>query len=254
MLGLVLISGCKPHLGKSATSRQADRIIGAAADYLQNGKEAKAIAAFRKASDLDSRNFNTQQKIVENLVVEGKCKEAIPFIRRAIDLPPDGRDKRDLFEDKRRDSAMYTILGDCYNKPHMIEQAEESYGQAVKLDNTNATAYNDWAYMYADLGIKKRDALRLAKKAEYLDPESPEIIDTVGWAYYQLGRYREAREALEKAVKLEPNSAEIRYHLGCACEELGDHAAALVEYHKAIALFPDYKEAKNSLKKFSKNP
>ena len=43
------------------------------------------------------------------------------------------------------------------------------------------------------------------------------IVDSVGWAYYRLGRYDDAAQTLEAAVLLVPGDPTINDHLGDAC-------------------------------------
>ena len=42
------------------------------------------------------------------------------------------------------------------------------------------------------------------------------IVDSVGWAYYRLGRYDDAAKTLEAAVLLVPGDPTINDHLGDA--------------------------------------
>jgi tetratricopeptide (TPR) repeat protein len=54
----------------------------------------------------------------------------------------------------------------------------------------------------------------LIKKAVELRPNDGDIVDSLGWAYYRLGKYPEATTELERAVELKPQSWEINDHLG----------------------------------------
>ena len=57
------------------------------------------------------------------------------------------------------------------------------------------------------------------------------IVDSVGWAYYRLGRYDDAAKTLEAAVLLVPGDPTINDHLGDALVESGpqDRCALPVE-------------------------
>src|SRR5690606_41061897 len=43
-------------------------------------------------------------------------------------------------------SLIYAGLGDLYHKLKMVEVSDVAYEEAIKLDSTNATAMNNYAY------------------------------------------------------------------------------------------------------------
>ena len=57
-----------------------------------------------------------------------------------------------------------------------------------------------------------------------------EAHDSLGIAYYNVGRYREAAEAFRKAISLKPEYAAAHFGLGATCVALGDRGAALKQY------------------------
>ena len=56
----------------------------------------------------------------------------------------------------------------------------------------------------------------MLEKARALSPYDGYIVDSVGWAYYRLGRYDDAAKTLESAVLLVPGDPTINDHLGDA--------------------------------------
>ena len=52
-------------------------------------------------------------------------------------------------------------------------------------------------------------------------PESPEVLDTVGWLYYRKGLYDLAAKELEQALAKAEWPA-IQFHLGLAYNRLGN--------------------------------
>ena len=61
----------------------------------------------------------------------------------------------------------------------------------------------------------------MLEKARALRPYDGYIVDSVGWAYYQLGRYDDAAKTLEAAVLLVPGDPTINDHLGDALWRAG---------------------------------
>ena len=54
------------------------------------------------------------------------------------------------------------------------------------------------------------------EKALAIKPDSGYIIDSLGWVYYQKGKFEDAIRHLQKAVSLLPNDPTIAEHLGDA--------------------------------------
>jgi Flp pilus assembly protein TadD len=57
-------------------------------------------------------------------------------------------------------------------------------------------------------------ALTFAQTARQKLPDSPNVADTLAWAYYRKGTYRLAINLLEEAIKKTPDDPSFHYHLG----------------------------------------
>ncbi len=80
-----------------------------------------------------------------------------------------------------------------------IDDALEAYDDAVDRWPKSAMALNAYGYTLADRTDRYREAERLIRKALKYDPESPAIIDSMGWVLYKRGNYDEALVELERA-------------------------------------------------------
>jgi len=58
---------------------------------------------------------------------------------------------------------------------------------------------NYLGYMLADRNVKLEEAFGMIKKAVDLDPANGAYLDSLGWAYFRLGKYDLAEESLTKA-------------------------------------------------------
>jgi Flp pilus assembly protein TadD len=94
--------------------------------------------------------------------------------------------------------------------------------------------------MFAEKGIRLDEAERLIQKALELEPNNGYYIDSLGWAYYQQGRYVEAVHELRRAVELTRGKEDpvIYDHLGDAYLQAGDEPAALGAWEKSLELDP----------------
>ncbi|MCP4300678.1 MAG: tetratricopeptide repeat protein, partial [Gammaproteobacteria bacterium] len=80
-----------------------------------------------------------------------------------------------------------------------LDDALEAYSDAVKRWPKSALSLNAYGYTLADRTKRFKEAERLIQKALKLDPDSPAIIDSLGWVLYKLGRPDEALVELKRA-------------------------------------------------------
>lgn len=118
-------------------------------------------------------------------------------------------------------------------------RAEKDLKRAVETAPEEPTALNYLGYSWAERGENLEEAFKLIEKAVALRPTSGAIIDSLGWAYYQLGNYEEAVGHLEKAATLEPADPTITDHLGDVYWRLGRKTEARYQWRHALELEPD---------------
>ncbi|MEW8497112.1 MAG: tetratricopeptide repeat protein, partial [Candidatus Thiodiazotropha taylori] len=69
-------------------------------------------------------------------------------------------------------------------------------------------------------------------------PESPAVLDSMGWVEYRLGNLPAALEHLQKAAEIS-NDAEIASHLGEVLWVMGEQERALEIWKAALEREPD---------------
>jgi tetratricopeptide (TPR) repeat protein len=95
------------------------------------------------------------------------------------------------------------------------------YKKVLVLDSSNTFALNNLAYVLSRDAAHVEEALGLARKAKDRAPESPEVLDTLGWLYYRKGMYDLAAKELEHALT-KADWPPIQFHLGLTYSRLGD--------------------------------
>jgi len=80
------------------------------------------------------------------------------------------------------------------------------------------------------------------------EPQNAAFIDSLGWVYYQQGRYEEALEKLKEAAS-KMDDPVIFDHVGDAYYKLNDKENALKYYEKALEMDPEKEEIKEKIKK-----
>ncbi len=102
----------------------------------------------------------------------------------------------------------------------LLELHERDMRALIKIQPDNAHAYNALGYTLADRTERYPEALQLITKALELMPDSPFILDSMGWLQYRLGDYPTAIRFLRRALALKKD-VEIAAHLGEALWVIG---------------------------------
>jgi len=182
-------------------------------------------------------------------------------------------DLRALTEIYPADVETWTALADAYRQAKKYADATKAYGQAIQVTETPAKKdwplyyaraiseqqSNDWNAAEADLKqalklspdepqvlnylgyswIDQRrnisQAVGMLEKASALAPDDGYIVDSVGWAYFRLGRYGDAAKTLERAIQMVPGDPTINDHLGDAFWKVGRKLDARFQWSHALA-------------------
>jgi tetratricopeptide (TPR) repeat protein len=107
-----------------------------------------------------------------------------------------------------------------------VDEAIDAYRVAVERWPNSALSLNALGYTLADHTDRTDEAEKLIRKALRYDPQSPAIIDSLGWVLYKQGNYEEALEQLKIAYSRFPDP-EVASHLIDVLSELDRHEEAL---------------------------
>lgn len=121
--------------------------------------------------------------------------------------------------------------------------AERDLLAALELAPDDPDLLNHLGYGWVERGRNLEDAVSMLERAARLKPEAGHIIDSLGWAYFQAGRYEEAIVCLEQAVELEPTSPVANDHLGDAYWRVGRRLEASYQWERALTLAPGARQA-----------
>ena len=141
----------------------------------------------------------------------------------------------------RSDWTLYYARGICNERLGNWEQAEKDLKHALKLSDGNALVLNYLGYSWVEKGTHLSEAFDMIEKAVEQRPDDGYIVDSLGWAHYRLGDYKEAVKYLERATELEPSDPTINEHLGDALWKVGRKIEAGFQWGHALELDPDKK-------------
>jgi len=137
---------------------------------------------------------------------------------------------------------LYYFRGTCYERTKQWVKSEIDLTRALQLRPDQPHVLNYLGYSWVDQGIHLDEGMDMIRKAVTLRPDDGFFIDSLGWAYYRVGRYEDAVRELERAVELKPNESVINDHLGDAYWKVGRRLEARFKWNHARDLKPDADE------------
>ena len=149
----------------------------------------------------------------------------------------------------RTDWTTFYFRGVSFERSKRWSQAEADFKRALELYPDQPLVLNYLGYSWVDQGINLDEAFRMLRKAVDLRPEDGYIVDSLGWAYYKLGKYEDAVRELERAIELKPSDPVINDHLGDAYWKVGRRLEAGFQWNHARDLNPEPEDLPKILRK-----
>jgi Flp pilus assembly protein TadD len=142
--------------------------------------------------------------------------------------------------------------GTCYERTKRWPQAEADLKRALQLSPDEPLVLNYLGYSWIDQNRNLKQGLAMIQKAVSKRPNDGYIVDSLGWAQYRLGNYKDAVKHLERAVELKPEDPTLNDHLGDALWRVGRKREAHFQWDQALALKPEPEEAEKISEKLLK--
>ena len=112
----------------------------------------------------------------------------------------------------------------------------------------HADALNALGYTLADQTDRYQEAFNYIKKALAIKPDSPAILDSMGWVQYRMGNNEEALGYLRRAFE-KVQDVEIAAHLGELLWVTGQKEEAQKILHGALKKHPKNKYLQQAIKR-----
>jgi Flp pilus assembly protein TadD len=117
-------------------------------------------------------------------------------------------------------SQAFAAMGYVLYAQRKVTESVDLLQKALAIDPHNANALNSLGFIYAEEGMDVGRALTLCRQAVESSPRNPAYLDSLGWANYRAGDFKEARVNIRKALELSPGNKEIAGHLRQVMEKL----------------------------------
>ncbi len=211
-----------------ALRRNADLQI---ASCLQDlGQPAKAVRYVERVLNADPSD-------IEAAVMLGDIYRAIDKFAEAADAY--GRGIAAIKHETADDWRIYYYRGVAEERSQQWPKAEADFKHALKLSPGQPSVLNYLGYSWVDKGMNLDKALSMIKQAVDSRPNDGYIVDSLGWAYYKLHRYKDAVATLERAIELRPEDSTINDHLGDAYWQVGRKLEATFQWAHARDMNPE---------------
>ncbi|MBV8769171.1 MAG: tetratricopeptide repeat protein [Hyphomicrobiales bacterium] len=242
--------------------------------YERDKSYEQAIAAYGEVPANSPLRQSTDLQIGLDLVALEKYDDAVAHMHKVIENHPDDLEAYAALGDALRanknfaDAAdaygkaidlsgpptpsnwlLYYDRGICLERSKQWPKAEADLKKALELSPDQPLVLNYLGYSWVDQGMNIDEAFKMLRRAVDLRPKDGYVIDSLGWAYYRMGRYDDAVHTLEKAIELKPNDATINNHLGDAYWHVGRKLEATFQWAHARDMQPEPEDLPGILKK-----
>ncbi|HMD16503.1 MAG TPA: tetratricopeptide repeat protein [Terriglobales bacterium] len=144
-------------------------------------------------------------------------------------------DKAEQLSTKTEDKEyVWFLRGANFERDKRYAEAEEQFKKVLANDPEHASALNYLGYMLADQNMKLDEALGYIKRAVDLDPTNGAYLDSLGWAYFRLGKFELAEESLLKASQKINTDPTVHDHLGDLYQKTGRLKLAATNWERAL--------------------
>jgi tetratricopeptide (TPR) repeat protein len=203
------------------------KLIDEAMQLEERGENDQALDIWKKAVALDKGNAKVQNGLGISLYVHGEIQAGFEHLREAVRINPLSAQNRFvlgrfMLDQGHAQQALPDLLAAIAIRPH-FESCEESLASAYEALGRYTEALAHWqkaqaidsgrvggligaAWLLATApGSSLRngaEAVRLAERAKDIEPDNPEVLDTLGAAYAEQGQFKSAFAVAGRALVL----------------------------------------------------
>ena len=187
-------------------------------------KPAEAEQKLRAVAARQPGNYDVLVTLGNLLRNSENYKDADSFYTQALGL---------VAKPERQHWSVFYYRGIVRERMKTWPAAEADFRKALELSPEEPSVLNYLGYSLIDANLKLDEAIGMVKKAVDAKPNDGYIVDSLGWAYFQLRDYEEAVVHLERATDLRAGDPIIAEHLGDAYWRVGRRLEARFQWQHA---------------------
>ena len=139
--------------------------------------------------------------------------------------------------------------GIAYEQLQDWPKAEKDLVSSIDALPDQAYVLNYLAYSWIEQGVKIEKSLDMIKKANELKKNDGYITDSLGWAFFKLKRFKEAKKYLQLAVRIMPSDPVVNDHYGDSLWMINKKVQARYYWENVLKLEKTEEELKKKIKK-----
>ncbi|MFT6835811.1 MAG: tetratricopeptide (TPR) repeat protein [Francisellaceae bacterium] len=202
---------------------------------LQKGLVAKALSTVIYLKPENKKEAITKITVQADLeLMLSKNKASVITLTKGLSLVP-------------HNSGFLYMRGLAYANLGQLSLAQVDFEEVLAKEPNNAEVLNALGYAIANNSNRYQQAYDMISKALKITPDSPAIMDSMGWVLFKLGRYKEALIYLKKSYAAVPEG-EIGAHYAVVLNKLGDIKSSKKIINQIRSLQPSNKHAIDILK------
>lgn len=218
-------------------SLSTEELTKQAAELRKNGCVDEAIAAARRAVELDPEDPDAWWQLGLSVEVKEGAEASRLYVERTVQLA-------DGF------AYGWFKLGECHKHANRLEEAVECFEKAVDRDDDRIDALEELIAAYGNQKSEQSQdkLIRALKILDRKEMATSHTLNLLGNAYYGKKDYNRAIECYRRVAGSE-FSAVGYYNLGLAfnAPEISQDVDAIDAWRRALARDPDYEKAKTRL-------
>jgi tetratricopeptide (TPR) repeat protein len=226
--------------------------------YRESKQWAQATATAREAVQKLPNDREVRMVLDAQLADTGEADKALADVRSLLNGKPEDREiyitlaqmntrlkrwnqaeealnKAESLSTTAEDKEyVYFLRGSTYEREKKYDEAEAEFKKVLSIHPQSAVVLNYLGYMNADRGVRLDESLNYIKQAVNLDPANGAYLDSLGWAYFRLGKYDLAEENLTRASSHMGKDPTVQEHLGDLYQKTGRLKLAAAHWERAI--------------------
>jgi tetratricopeptide (TPR) repeat protein len=223
-----------------------------AASLFHSGKSELAEGQFRKALELEPRDYDANHNLGELYIQSRRIADAVPLLEKAQEIRPSYDNGYDLalayfltgklgqarqlvqnLEQIKNTGELHNLLAQIDEKSGEFVPAVNEYEVAAHMDPSEGNLF-DWA---SELLLHRtyEPAIEVFEQTTLRYPDSPRVLIGLGMALYSRGKYDEAVKALLRAADLNPADPRCYLFLSKAYDSSPNQAEDVIQRFRRFA-------------------
>lgn len=181
---------------KPEKASSIEKVMGEATEALENNQDADAERLLVQVISMHDRHPEANQKLGMLYLKNGLASKAEPFLRV-------------LVEEEKHNASHLSNLGYALFMQNRLEEAKETYEEALSLDSSRSGRFASLAQVH--MALKEFDvACGLLKKAILMEENRVDFMLLLAECQYHLGNLKDAMSTADSVLSLDSHNEEAK--------------------------------------------